>query len=157
MDSSTFVLPPGREISLSSYCLLAWLPDKSHTSIKPLRLGQNGWHFEDDISIAFYWMKIFIFWFKFQWRLLPRVQLRISHRHYNDVIMSMMASHITSLTIVYSTIYSGADQREHQSSASLAFVWGILRWPVMAWCRMPSHYMNQRWLMQICNTNLLLC
>ena len=45
--------------------------------------------------------------------------------HYNDVIMSAMASQITSLTIVYSTVYSGADQRKHQSSASLAFVRGI--------------------------------
>ena len=36
-----------------------------------------------------------------------------------------MASQITSLTIVYSTIYSGADQGKHQSFASLAFVWGI--------------------------------
>ena len=40
--------------------------------------------------------------------------------HYNDVIMSAMASEITSLTIVYSAVYSGADQRKHQSSASLA-------------------------------------
>ena len=50
--------------------------------------------------------------------------------YYNDVIMSAMASQITSLTIVYSTIYSGVDQRKHQSSASLAFVRGIHRWPV---------------------------
>ena len=50
--------------------------------------------------------------------------------HYNDVIMSAMASQITSLTIVYSTVYSGADLRKHQSSASLAFVRGIHRWPV---------------------------
>ena len=52
------------------------------------------------------------------------------HFHYVDVIMGMMASQITSLTIVYSTVYSGADQRIHQSSASLAFVRGIHRWPV---------------------------
>ena len=32
--------------------------------------------------------------------------------------------------IVYSTFYSGADQRMHKSSASLAFVKGIHRWPV---------------------------
>ena len=38
--------------------------------------------------------------------------------------MSLMASQITSLTIVYSTVYSGADQRKHQRSASLAFVTG---------------------------------
>ena len=48
--------------------------------------------------------------------------------HYNDVIMSAMTSRITSLTIVYSSVYSGADQRKHQSSASLAFVRGIHRW-----------------------------
>ena len=41
--------------------------------------------------------------------------------YYNDVIMGTMASQITSLTIVYSTVYSDADQRNHQSSASLAF------------------------------------
>ena len=39
--------------------------------------------------------------------------------------MGAMASQITSLTIVYSTVYPGADQRKHRSSASLAFVWGI--------------------------------
>ena len=50
--------------------------------------------------------------------------------HYGDVIMGTIASQITSLTIVYSTVYSGADQRKHQSSASLAFVRGIHRWPV---------------------------
>ena len=38
--------------------------------------------------------------------------------HYNDGIMRAMASQITCLTIVYSTVYSGADQRKHQSSAS---------------------------------------
>ena len=49
--------------------------------------------------------------------------------HYDDVTMSAMASQITSLTIV-SIVYSGPDQRRHQSSASLAFVRGIHRWPV---------------------------
>ena len=44
--------------------------------------------------------------------------------------MSMMASQITTLAIVYSTVYSVAGQRKHQSSASLAFVMGIHRWPV---------------------------
>ena len=50
--------------------------------------------------------------------------------HYNYVIMGAMASQLTSLMIVYSTVYSGADQRKHQSSASLAFVLRIHRWPV---------------------------
>ena len=51
-------------------------------------------------------------------------------RHYNDIIMGAIASQITSLTIVYSAVYSDADHRKHQSSASLAFVWRIHRWPV---------------------------
>ena len=44
--------------------------------------------------------------------------------------MDVIASQITSLTIVYSNVYSGADQSKHQSSVSLAFVWGIHRGPV---------------------------
>ena len=52
--------------------------------------------------------------------------------------MGPIASQITSLTIVYSNLYSDADQRKHQSSVSLAFVWGIHqglvnsphKWPV---------------------------
>ena len=58
------------------------------------------------------------------------------------MIMGAIASQITSLTIVYSTVYSGADQRKHQSSASLAFERGIHRglvnsshkWPVTRNC-----------------------
>ena len=58
--------------------------------------------------------------------------------HYNDIIMGAIASQITSLTIVYSSVYSDADQRKHQSSVSLAFMRGIHRglvnsphkWPV---------------------------
>ena len=60
-------------------------------------------------------------------RYLCRVNVAL---YYRDVIMSTMASAITSLTIVCRTIYSGADQRKHQSSASLAFVRGIHWWPV---------------------------
>ena len=44
--------------------------------------------------------------------------------------MGVVASQITSLTIVYPTVYSDADQRKHQSSASLTFVRGIHRGPV---------------------------
>ena len=42
----------------------------------------------------------------------------------------MGASQITSITIIYSTVYIGADQRKHQSFASLALVREIHRWPV---------------------------
>ena len=50
--------------------------------------------------------------------------------HYSDAIMGTIASQITSLTIVYSAVYSGADQIKHHNSASLDFVWGIHRGPV---------------------------
>ena len=61
---------------------------------------------------------------------LPLFGSRSDVTDYSDVITGTMASQITSRTIVYSTVYSGAGQRKHQSSASLAFVRGIHRWPV---------------------------
>ena len=62
------------------------------------------------------------------WRLLASIWMQFHRkclRHYSDIIMSVMVSQITSLAIVYSTVYSGADQRKHQTSTSLAFVQGI--------------------------------
>ena len=44
--------------------------------------------------------------------------------------MRPVASQITGVSVVCSTVGSGADQRKHQNSASLAFVRGIHRWPV---------------------------
>ena len=77
--------------------------------------------------------------------------------HYSGIIMGVMASQITSLTIVYSTIYSGADQRKHQSSASMVFVWGIHWWPVnfphkwpVTWKMFPSDD-----IIMICITHVL--
>ena len=52
------------------------------------------------------------------------------HQHYDDVIMTMLASQITSLPVVCSIVYSDVNQRKHQSSASLAFVREIHRGPV---------------------------
>ena len=82
--------------------------------------------------------------------------------HYNDVIMSTMASQITGIWIVYSTACSGADRRKHQNSPSLAFddvimslkLSGAIWHPgtystlvqVIAWWLMaPSHFLNQCW------------
>ena len=82
-----------------------------------------------------------------QWALLPLNPkiiaamsdlLSVMSIHYNDVIMGSMVSQITSLTIVYSAVYSGADQRKHQSSASLAFVRGIHRGPVNSPHKWPT-------------------
>ena len=52
------------------------------------------------------------------------------YSHCSDVMMSAIASQITLFTILYLTVYSGTDQRKYQSSASLALVTGIHRWPV---------------------------
>ena len=51
--------------------------------------------------------------------------------------MGTMASQITSLTVVCSTVYSGTVQRRHQSSVPLAFVRGIHRWPVNSPHKVP--------------------
>ena len=70
--------------------------------------------------------------------------------HYNDVIMSTIASQIISLTIVFS-VYSDTDQRKYQSSASLAFVRVIHRRPVNSlhkwqWRGKCFHLMTTSWL-----------
>ena len=62
--------------------------------------------------------------------IITLASLLILSIHYSGVIMGVMASQITSVSIVYSTVCSGTYQRKHQSSASLAFVRGIHRWPV---------------------------
>ena len=67
---------------------------------------------------------------KLRCETICRLKCNVRIVHYNDVIMGAIASQITSLTVVYSIVYSDADQRKHQSSESLAFVWGIHRGPV---------------------------
>ena len=51
----------------------------------------------------------------------------VSKLHYNGY--DGVSNH--QITMVYSTVYSGDDQRKHQCSASLAFVRGSHRWPIM--------------------------
>ena len=45
-------------------------------------------------------------------KFVSTAQKRIS-THYIGVTMTTMASQITSLTVVYSIVYSGVDQRKH--------------------------------------------
>ena len=84
----------------------------------------------------------------FAWRTTAHIRcvditkLPFCHSHYNDVIMGAMVSQITSLNIVYSTVYSGADQRKYQSSVSLAFVRGIHRVSVEFPAQMASNAEN---------------
>ena len=75
--------------------------------------------------------------------------------------MGAMASQITSLTIVYLTVYSGADQRKYQSSAPPAFVRVIQRWPVnsphtwpVTWKRFPLDDVIMNYPMQLCLSNV---
>ena len=81
--------------------------------------------------------------------------------HYSDVIMGVMVSQITSLTIVYSTVYPGADQRKHQSSASLALVRGIHRWPVNSTHKWPvtrkMYPFNDIIMMEVCSRRQVKC
>ena len=51
-------------------------------------------------------------------------------KHYSDVMMSAMASQITGVSIVYTAVCSGADQRKHQCSTLLGLVRRIHRWPI---------------------------
>ena len=83
---------------------------------------------------------------------LPEQPAESYTNHYSDVIMSTMVSQITGVSIVYSTVRSGADQRKYQSSASLSFVRGIRRWPVnsphkgpVAWKMFPFDDVIMNW------------
>ena len=69
---------------------------------------------------------------KLGWKVNAKVMWYVwmCTKHYTDVIMTTMASQITSLTAVYSIVYSDADQRKHQSSASLALCPGNSPGPV---------------------------
>ena len=109
--SNGFVVERGslnlRRHSLSIYCGNRTLPDTLILS-----------SVMDLLNIVKYTCCIFKTATVMQSENKPELQARL---HYDDVIMGTMASQITSLTIVYSTVYSGADQRKRQSSASLAF------------------------------------
>ena len=89
------------------------------------RLEKNGiWYYFQSVNYHFghgdnYWV-LFLY-------ISDKTKQCKPTSRYNDVIMTTMASQITNLTVVYSTVYSDADKRKHQSSASLAFVWGIHR------------------------------
>ena len=93
------------------------------------RFPEIFWQFEVWMTMIYRWQDCSI---ANKLDLLQAICGEYSLIDYNDIIMGAMASQITSLTIVYSTVYSGADQRKHQSSASLAFARGIHRSPQRA-------------------------
>ena len=90
---------------------------------RTLIFGQNVHPRMDDLSIFIDQSPVSMLWTF--WRMGYTCHINIYH--YIDVIMTTIASQVTSLTIVYSPDYSDVDKGKHQSSASLAFVWGIHR------------------------------
>ena len=95
---------------------------------------------------------------------------RVKPGHNSDVIISTMAFQITSVPMVCSIVCSGADQRNHQSSASLAFVKGIDRWPVNSphkgsvtkenvsiWWRHRGIWLEAEWRTEKSITNWICC
>ena len=114
--------------SLHSYPSEAWDP----TGVASQELSETmiiGHHWKSNIRSS---SSSLSSWFYQYWRQQQQYnrRRRVITTHYSDVKMGTIASQITSLTIVFSTIYSDADQRKHQSSASLAFLWGIHWGPV---------------------------
>ena len=101
----------------------------SELFINPYSSGLFHWHWDDPLTAQRVPVKEpWMFW---ETSTSTKPQQNTTKRiHYSDIIMGTMASQITSLTIVYSTANSSADQRKYQSSVSLAFVRGINRWPV---------------------------
>ena len=76
------------------------------------------------------WLGIWQRWCGAACEISYRVTVLKKTYYYSDVIMNAMASQITGPWIVYPTVCSGAEQRKHRSSASMAFVRGIHRWRV---------------------------
>ena len=93
-----------------------WFPSQSLSNAEGISMS---WHHHEQ------WH-----WYVILYYPILSVYVILQMLHYSEVIMGTLASQIISLTIVYPTIYSGADQRKHRSSMSLAFVRGIHRWPV---------------------------
>ena len=87
----------------------------------PLRAQTYTSH-ETTCARQLYLLYFIMIWMNFEYNEIP---IEVESRHYDDAIMSTIASQITSLTIVYLIVYSDTDHRKHQSSASLAFVRGI--------------------------------
>ena len=100
----------------------------TNTTMTWRRTYQRCYH--TDRSMVYSVIASFYQWFMIDFHCLMEWEVIIVLFLYSDVIMSAMASQIIGVSIVCSIVCSGIDQRKHQSSASLAFVRGIHRWPV---------------------------
>ena len=114
------------------------------------------------ISCMYHWIYRFTMWaknmrlFRYDCFLLVKSSFHVSHVFLESyiamqcIIMGAMVSQITSHMIVCSAVYPGANERKHQSSASLAFVRGIHRWPANSPHKGPVtrnmfHLMTSSW------------
>ena len=77
----------------------------------------SGKHSAPDIYTSLYLKKVCL-----RWQMVIFVRQFSCTTPYSNVVMSAMASQITGVSIVLATLCSGADQRKHQTSASLVFV-----------------------------------
>ena len=118
-----------------------------------VQLNESFWEGKSDGIVILFWLfswyyflydclSIYFFSIHLPTILLVCICICMCATHYNDVIISTMASPITSLTDVYSTIHSGTDERKHQSSASLALVRGIHWWPMNSLAKKASNMEN---------------
>ena len=100
-------------------CLWLWFVVVCYLPISPYSVGLLHCH----------WVYLITHWGLVMHIYISKLTIIISD-HYSDVTMGMMASQVTGVSIVCSTVCSGTHQRKHQSSVSLAFVRGIHRWLV---------------------------
>ena len=112
--------------------------------ICPMTISSPLWH-KRNTSLWYNELSMPLSWINYITKTRPNVD------RYSGVIMSAMASLITSVTIICSNICSGAEQRKHQNSASLSFVRGIHRWPVVSrtkgqWPGKCFHLMTSSWI-----------
>ena len=85
---------------------------------------------EESVAIWRQWVTAIENWAPIPYMNFISGSFQLINSYYNNVIISAKAPQISGLMVIFSTVYSDADQRKYQSSASLAFVRGIHRWPV---------------------------
>ena len=76
-------------------------------------LDHNEWTWSGWYGVDFLPDKPFTYWYFRNIKVHLHFISHSRHQHYNDVIKGETASQITSLTIVYSTVYSGGEKKNN--------------------------------------------
>ena len=112
---------------LPVYCTHNGANNEKNISMSKHHHVGNGWYYKwQDGTLIFLHIKE-IYLCLIDWNM--ESHSKIHWNHCNNVI-SAVASKITGVSIVCKTVSTGSDERKHQSSASMAFLRGIHRWPV---------------------------